>query len=885
MLLDAPIEKWVTIIPRLWVNVCRILEICEAEYQSSGEILAADDSKFRELLGLEVAKRNDGKEQAKKTRFINQYDSKSIHPIGQTDLDVKTSNPFFTELNKDRHLQLGMLYSSSREKRHARVVELSILAFSESKETVAARRSQTRSTFLPSPTYIVYQLLIEPENLCTAAYALYACREWLSSILQVHPVLGKSDNETSEPPFLLAHFDFENAMRSLSNHDKIAMPWPRHDDIPDEEQDLLAGDDVGGTPSSNQFIGHFLTIHGMVHLRFRKGAGSKFLHFGATHKLSSDALAKDIRRRLLLPQFKRANKYQRLPAKDEIANQLFGFPIPIQGVDVVFNGGLRPSADGGLVMSLSGAPGAGKTSFALALAKSMAPLGTVCKYVSFEESEEDIEKKLNSITPAYFSQLGITSGIGNSFECKKYDGAMTVSEFATAVQEKLSGFLTKEPNYSATRAGLCPGILVFDNLNELVVLNDPDVTEQKEAISALADLIDTCRKSQLIVVFISARDVPSKLRLDYLVDFMIDLSYQDLGEINNRPARVFNLVKSRHQEARHGSHLFHLGSGEGFRLVANMDSLIEKREILSRQLPDRTSVINTLNYDKNRMPINRRRIKETAPLIPYLKLFELSNILIHGHGSTGKAGLALKLLLTPPMNQNSITKKRRRVLIVSFLFPITYYEELRSQISSDIEKQFKEKDSTKIDEIVLYPGYIHPQDFLSKITSKLDQARLEGFPFTGVLIDGLHNVFLQYERLQNNNIVWAVLYSILARYNVTVVSTFTMFSISEPLNLEAGMSAASTGSSNDQSGMKERMTPLLHALVSATDFYVYLQEVKNKERDERRYLLEIQQAIGQPLPDEYLLWDREESKAIGKVSLKALRSWALGSGQLNLDLN
>lgn len=84
---------------------------------------------------------------------------------------------------------------------------------------------------------------------------------------------------------------------------------------------------------------------------------------------------------------------------ERMLNELDGIPVPIPGLDLVLRHGLRPTAEGGLVMRVSGRPGAGKTSLGLALGAALAPLGTNTIYISCEERDKDLASRITSIIP------------------------------------------------------------------------------------------------------------------------------------------------------------------------------------------------------------------------------------------------------------------------------------------------------------------------------------------------------------------------------------------------------------------------------------------------------------------------------------------------------
>jgi hypothetical protein len=138
----------------------------------------------------------------------------------------------------------------------------------------------------------------------------------------------------------------------------------------------------------------------------------------------------------------------------------------------------------------------------------------------------------------------------------------------------------------------------------------------------------------------------------------------------------------------------------------------------------------------------------------------------------------------------------------------------------------------------------------------LDEAVLEGEPFTGIMLDGLHNVFLQFKNLQGAHMIWPLLYSILSRYNLTVVTTFTNFSVSERiLNTHQNQNFQR----NDDSILfQEGQRPFLHGLVKAADYYLVLEEIVDESDSfKKKYLLTVKSSPENP-PQDALQWDRQK---------------------------
>lgn len=845
---NPPIALWEKLIPLLWCEVSEILRLCIFDMHKNNGILklSADNDDFLNLY--------------KGIRFNTKEPR-----IGKLGTKKTISNPYLPyNLQTDQHLLEGTYPAHwERYKRYPRLVELTLNAC-----RTATTNAPRGSLIIPSPLHIIYIFLCDPNNPCTAAYALTACRNWLSSLLCVWPVMDQiaMPDSASNREFLTEP-ELRASVESFTNYVLIGARWP--------DKPASGKTKKSTTALKHTYVGSYLSLRGISHLWFslksnRTKQIQEFCDGYLPRREQQEQANKSAYRLFMDALFTLSNAYERIPPYEELSNQLFGYPLPIRGMDVVFNGGLRPSSSGGLVMAVSGQPGAGKTSFALALANALMPFGTPTYYLSLEETVADIKHKLDAIRPDFEKKLCITLSNDDYFNCEHIPAfSMTFEQFAEKMSEILdtidsmpsstatnSANIKKHPNI----AGTCPGVIVVDNLS---ILNE-DKDDQSNPNDHLENLIAYCRKTNVLTVLIIAQDLLSKYRLDYLVDFVIDLRNENLSEINDRPVRAFNLIKTRHQLARQGTHVFHMGSGRGFRIVPNMDSLMDRRRDFRLGLPDRSKTIHAINTS---LEGNEK----------YLNIHPGSNILIHGFGSSGKAGLSLRLLLSPAVPSNlkfdhildhdfSSIRHRQKILIISFLYPSNYYNELVLNDTKYSKALYKQLNSTYknlpkpiLDYLVLYPGFIGPQDFLNKVVAMLDEAKLSGEFYTGILIDGLHNVLLQYPRIQEADMVWAMLYNILARYTLTVVSTFTNFSVGEDHLPIPTAERRHSSSKPDEELMQKGMAPFLHSLVKATDYYLSLQEAKSTD-NVTYYPLTVRSGIGQKLPEKIAIWDRTTSQ-------------------------
>lgn len=753
----------------------------------------------------------------------------------------------------NKHLSKGLSKRSKRDHIYSRLAKLTILSYKDSQKISTS--PNFKGLTLPSPLAILLNALTVPSEPQSFAYSYLLCRSMLFSLFELHP-----KHEDGNDYEHLSEFEEKHILESIAsfrNHIKIQLRWP----------DKRASDS-SISARTNFLVGHILSLKGISHFWFSNE--SDLREFCTFDNRTSYTTLRDKYRKPKY-RFRISDSFIDLPDPGEIINLLFGVPLPVRGADTLFLGGLKKTASGALVVSLSGKPGVGKTSIALSLAALLSPLNTKCLYISLEEEKEDLNRRLVTLIPEYLKELSIYRDVDDQnnkwFFPYKIERNVTIEQL-TLILDKLRADLfqqIKGSDIKHTIPAVCPVYIVIDNINELA---EGYVRNSIESYQQIENLIIECRKMGGIVFLISAEDVPDKLRLDYLVDVSILVKQAGTDTQFVKPTRIFQLNKTRHQISRQGSHVFHLTRAAGFRISPQIPSQMDKKENLKKLLPDKSKAIVTLNIlEENDKPIE---------VISYLKIYPDSQILIHGMGSAGKAGLALKILHTPPIKRPSRYIKmsdyeetewikeyinssdfstyshKRKVLVVSFLYPKEYYDELEDKkIVPALERIFKGIKNRKTTLLTFFPGYLSAEDFINKIIRHLDQAILEGEPFTGILLDGLHNVFLQFKNLQDNDMVWPLLYGILARYNLTVVSTFTNFRVNQHLDTNLSFLI------EDQQIMQKGLTPLLHSMVKASDFYISLEETF-EETAKPIYKIKIKSSVDQTPPPNILAWDRQK---------------------------
>jgi hypothetical protein len=141
----------------------------------------------------------------------------------------------------------------------------------------------------------------------------------------------------------------------------------------------------------------------------------------------------------------------------------------------------------------------------------------------------------------------------------------------------------------------------------------------------------------------------------------------------------------------------------------------------------------------------------------------------------------------------------------------------------------------------------------------LDAAELNGDPYTCVIIDGIHNVFLQFPQIQANSLFWPQIYNALRSRPIMTITTHTTLSVPKIVKDGPPPPLVDDGSS----------VPLRNALVQKTDFQIEVDPAGEGTGQglSRLFKVQVVAAIGQAIPKGYVLWSREELVFVQDPSL------------------
>jgi len=712
-----------------------------------------------------------------------------------------------------------------------------------------------QGVLVPSPLSILVDVLTIPEHPESSAYGFALARSLLLSHFKI-TLPERSQSEGWKPLTVPEIHDALESFRIYFKHrDNIHRPKSA------PERDFLANFLALG----KVFVLRFGTVGKMVSADGPRGAEEDCLAFLRSKQFLSSASQLEDRYefRLATPDF------VDLPDTQEILNSLLGIPLPFAGAHTVFFGGLRRSHQESAVVSVSGAPGTGKTSFALALSAVLAPFGAKCLYCTFEEDEETLMRRAESLIPTYFRR---TSLLNTGKPSWLWPIGLNVSdvdsiahfrdEYLVPLTSRLVTARDSIREAGEPTAPIVPMLVVLDGLTALFA------KANSEGIDEICDFVRELLALNCLVLLLSADGIPSDSRLEYLVDTVISLRHEGTESPDTRPVRLFALAKTRLQMSRPGAHLLHLSGSRGLHLSPQLSSVLDSHKSRRAILPNTGACFDSLRPDNKSETSARGR--GAAPFL--VKVFPGSKILIDGHGSSGKAALALRLLMAPVLDLESLEPiqfpKHRppRTLVVSFLYPEEYYLKLSKVLRRHTAPKAASMGSAIPPDVVAFtPSYIGPEELIERVLQELDRGRLEGAPYSGIILDGLHNTFLQFPGLQARPMVWPALYSLLGSYELTIATTFTKFSSTyqslELLN------------SDDREIMLQGQVPYYHALVQATDFRLHVEPV-GRDMPSRTFHIMVEGSIGQEVLSRALVWNSTSYTFGGWSVLSTLHSHA-----------
>lgn len=512
-----------------------------------------------------------------------------------------------------------------------------------------------------------------------------------------------------------------------------------------------------------------------------------------------------------------------VPDFASVLTSAFGQPLGIAGLDDAL-GGLIPTVSGGLITLIAGPPGSGKTSLSVAITSRLAELGSVVSYVATEEDRDSLRaKRISAVQPLsrhlVISAMPSSADVRNDLNARDepltwdvVEGATidSISEVVTAIESDLSE-LDDEPEDDVDDTGMYvvfPRVVVIDSVSAL--LNNSSA-EGRGGRLELAALLARLRRMSICVFLVTGLDECRESGLEYLVDnvLVVDRIAEPTGR---HPLRILDIQKTRLHASNRGVHAFHLSRRSGCSVSPSLHAVLKHLRASPMDTPTRRLAVVAMRRPalpptQQALPFQARTVSKPSTRMAALRdtlfLRDKSHVVVYGRGSSGKAEFALGLALLPAIFQRDTrqsTSSRlsrnfnmnwtrrdiadaspRRVLVVSFLREPAYYASLmKTAASSKTLSSFCDNAEDALQTIPFYPGYVDPETLVDRVRHALKGARLEGRPYSALIIDGVHNLVLQYPLLEKATLLWPTLFEVIRSEGVLGITTFTNYGIEQP---------------------------------------------------------------------------------------------------------
>jgi len=315
-----------------------------------------------------------------------------------------------------------------------------------------------------------------------------------------------------------------------------------------------------------------------------------------------------------------------------ILARIFGAVSNIPGLDFAFRGGILPSPDHGLAMTIFGRPGSGKTLLGLELAADFAARGGVAIYLTLEESVSSILARvttfdLNSnigvdvLASSNLTKAELRKSLGTNRAGRgvllihRIDGHQTVPLKATL--DELDEVLgTTWPCKALVIDSL--GSLYFDDVQ-------PSRTYEGVSREQLERLVSYMESQRYFGIFIAEGDETDSA-LAGVSSVVVHLGFDDTWS-----SRTFEIHKCRNQHYHQGRHDMRIRDGRGMKIYPSLSSVRASSRMRPKAQPSQVRGIE-LNLDINQPPAVVR---------------EKSTALVVGGAGSGKTAFVAQWLAAP----------------------------------------------------------------------------------------------------------------------------------------------------------------------------------------------------------------------------------------------
>lgn len=278
-----------------------------------------------------------------------------------------------------------------------------------------------------------------------------------------------------------------------------------------------------------------------------------------------------------------------------LLTNIFGRSTGVEGLDYLFFGGLWVPDAEKMSIVISGAPGIGKSTLALALSTQVVARGGLCIFFRFEQPEGAVLRQVahyhRNLLPFFniksLSDGQLKTGHPAGAGSDPSRGLMVLSDIATTSVEEIQNIALRVAN-SPEAKDFKERLVVFDSISAARGYGkDPDVWR-----TFLLESTAVLRALGYTVVFLVERSPRENVDFeDYVTD--LDIRLKQREQDNHYLFRALEITKSRWQSSHRGQHVYSIETGTGMRVYPSSAAVIAARR---RREP-------RVKYGKNR-PIN-----------------------------------------------------------------------------------------------------------------------------------------------------------------------------------------------------------------------------------------------------------------------------------------
>ena len=182
----------------------------------------------------------------------------------------------------------------------------------------------------------------------------------------------------------------------------------------------------------------------------------------------------------------------------------------------------------------------------------------------------------------------------------------------------------------------------------------------------------------------------------------------------------------------------------------------------------------------------------------------------------------------------------------------------------DIHNLVGESLDVEIETLHFTPGMVTSEEVYTEISSRISHSNITQSRYTGILVDGMHNVFVQFPQIEGHPELWSALMNLTRRVGLKSVWTFTDFEVW----------GAQTLTTVDYESSRHK--PLLTALSQSIDYGFAVVpstqdgvDIRSKlqpdlfeSREPGVFVVSTFMSHEQAAPHDFLLWDRSKEEFV-----------------------